>query len=345
MTTRALVLAGGGARGAFQVGMIRELTRTRDFQVIRGVSVGAINGGFLAQAPAQGDARGALNEHAVKLEQIWGQLGGALSAAAGKAPQDDPFGRMVAMGEALKQFIGTIISGDRLAASGRDFTAGYVSLPGAQYREAKSTETDILELIRASAALPPLFPWVMTRDDLLVDGGYRNVTPLASAFKAKPKPDEIYVLLTRRIDLRDDRLSNTAIEPQALDPDWGGRTGDPQKFYAQVSDRLVDILMDEVYIEDIKRAIEVNSLARALERLERGAAGEITAALRRPPKYVKLYVLAPRQRFNPAARMGYGDTTAEFNPDLIRDAIEHGAAVAADESQWVWHPGREARRR
>ena len=42
---RALVLGGGGARGAFQVGMLLELVGTKqlDFTILRGVSVYGIS--------------------------------------------------------------------------------------------------------------------------------------------------------------------------------------------------------------------------------------------------------------------------------------------------------------
>ncbi|OGW39560.1 MAG: hypothetical protein A2Y97_11820 [Nitrospirae bacterium RBG_13_39_12] len=52
---RALVLAGGGARGAYQAGMLQELVINKglDFQILRGVSVGALNAAFLAQASTQ----------------------------------------------------------------------------------------------------------------------------------------------------------------------------------------------------------------------------------------------------------------------------------------------------
>lgn len=349
MTTRALVLAGGGVRGAFQVGMVRELTKTRDFQIIRGVSVGAINGAFLAQAPARGDSHGAMRKQAAALEQVWNQLGDALRKLDRGGPPPDDLARMEMMGAALKQVIGTTIHREQLLASKRDFTAGYVSLLSGQYMEAGPRHADVLDLVRASAALPPHFPCVETKADLLVDGGYRNITPLASAFKTKNVPEEIYVLLTRRIASRSGRLLNCAIEAQPLQPDWASREGDPHKLYAQVAARLVDILMDEVYIEDIKRAIQVNSLARVLDDVERRARGRSTSALSkriasaqgRRPHYVKLYVLAPRRRFNPKAPPGHGDDLAAFDPQLIRDAIEHGAKVAADESKWAWHPGLE----
>ena len=50
---RALILGGGGARGAYQVGMLDVLVNELelDFQIMRGVSIGALNAAFLAQAP------------------------------------------------------------------------------------------------------------------------------------------------------------------------------------------------------------------------------------------------------------------------------------------------------
>jgi NTE family protein len=329
--------------------MVRELAKTRDFQTIRGVSVGAINGAFLAQAPVRGDSHAALQHQAAALEHVWSELGEGLSKLAHGAPSTDGVARMEMMGAALKQLIDSAIRRDILLASKRDFTAGYVSLLTGRYMEAGARRADVLDLVRASAALPPLFPCVKTTEDLLVDGGYRNITPLASAFKSRNPPDEIYVLVTRRIASRSGRLLNCAIEPQPLDPDWASRDGDPHKLYAQVAARLVDILMDEVYIEDIKRAIQVNSLARMLDDIERRQGRRAASSLSRyalgtnghRPRYVKLYVIAPRRRFNPDAPPGHGDDLAAFDPRLIRDAIEHGAKVAADEKKWAWHPGLE----
>jgi NTE family protein len=342
MTRRALVLAGGGVRGAFQVGMIRELTKTRDFQVIRGVSVGAINGAFLAQASTAGDSGAALQQQAAALENVWRELGIVLGRVGRSMPQADEFERMEMMGQALKQLIGSVIQRDRLLEAKRDFTTGYVSLLSGRYMEAAPEQPDILELVRASAALPPLFPCVDTVTDLLVDGGYRNITPLASAFKAKIAPDEIYVLLTRRITTRDGRLAESAVEPQRLHPEWTSRKDNPRALYAQVAARLVEILMDEVYIEDIKRAIQENSLARVLDELEaRESPPALDKLVHRRSRYVPLYVLAPLQRFNLDAPPGHGDDIAAFDANLIRGAIEHGASVAADRSKWVWHPERE----
>ena len=73
---RALVLAGGGARGAFQVGMLDHLVNEADLdvQILRGVSVGALNSVFLAQAPVGGspaDSLANLKEQTRALLDLW----------------------------------------------------------------------------------------------------------------------------------------------------------------------------------------------------------------------------------------------------------------------------------
>lgn len=58
MLRRALVLGGGGARGAYEVGVLayvlaelpREMGRSLRFDVVVGTSSGAINAAFLASA-------------------------------------------------------------------------------------------------------------------------------------------------------------------------------------------------------------------------------------------------------------------------------------------------------
>jgi NTE family protein len=49
----ALVLSGGGARGAYEAGVVSQLyAQGEKFDVICGTSIGAINGAFIAQRPS-----------------------------------------------------------------------------------------------------------------------------------------------------------------------------------------------------------------------------------------------------------------------------------------------------
>src|SRR3981081_3246030 len=46
---RALILGGGGARGAYEAGVVAALAERETFDIICGTSIGAINGMFVAQ--------------------------------------------------------------------------------------------------------------------------------------------------------------------------------------------------------------------------------------------------------------------------------------------------------
>src|SRR3954452_2023661 len=67
----AVMLTGGGARAAYQVGMLKGLATAfpdLTFQIITGVSAGAINAMFLAAHP------GTLAERVARLENVWREL-------------------------------------------------------------------------------------------------------------------------------------------------------------------------------------------------------------------------------------------------------------------------------
>src|SRR5512146_1350271 len=79
--SRALVLSGGGAKGAFEAGAIYHLVVHRhcDYKEISGVSVGALNGAFLAQAASSSDPGLSLRnlvEQAEELAKVWESIKG-----------------------------------------------------------------------------------------------------------------------------------------------------------------------------------------------------------------------------------------------------------------------------
>ncbi|MGH7709308.1 MAG: patatin-like phospholipase family protein [Vulcanimicrobiaceae bacterium] len=59
---KALILSGGGARGAYEAGVVTGLSRREQFDVICGSSIGAINGAFIAQGETH------------LLRAIWGSM-------------------------------------------------------------------------------------------------------------------------------------------------------------------------------------------------------------------------------------------------------------------------------
>ena len=70
---KAVVLAGVGARGACKIGMLQELVGQQavDFDILRGVSVGALNASFLGQASKARKSLRNLQKQLDQLTYIW----------------------------------------------------------------------------------------------------------------------------------------------------------------------------------------------------------------------------------------------------------------------------------
>lgn len=68
MLPTGLVLSGGGAKGAYQVGVLKALLEVgANIDMVAGASIGTLNGAVLACAPS-------LSEGVQRLETLWGQL-------------------------------------------------------------------------------------------------------------------------------------------------------------------------------------------------------------------------------------------------------------------------------
>ncbi len=61
-TKTAIVLSGGGARGAFEAGVLKQLSQTKKFDIVCGTSIGAINAALTAQQSFD------------ELEQLWSTI-------------------------------------------------------------------------------------------------------------------------------------------------------------------------------------------------------------------------------------------------------------------------------
>ena len=73
-----LVLAGGGAKGAYQSGVVKYLAEI-DFAplMIAGTSIGALNGAILASGTSFKQSSDAFGERSYRLWQLWRELGEA----------------------------------------------------------------------------------------------------------------------------------------------------------------------------------------------------------------------------------------------------------------------------
>lgn len=349
---RALVLGGGGARGSFQVGMLHSLVIEcgLDFQIIRGISVGALNAAFLAQAPSggsQADSLAALQQKVIELEQLWlseikgnhsvyaERPGGVVGLAAGA---DSLYSL-----EPLKRLLQKHLSLAALRNSGRNFRVGTVSLLTGLYHEWGPDDPVFLDKVLASASIPVVFPFVKSKapKDILVDGGVRNITPLSTAFDAEP--DEVYVLLTSRLirgsGMRSG-LPESGVQEQPFEQ-WDDSWLGTKVSGFDVLKRTIEILTDEIYLDDIRGALQWNSVLEAIKDVLRATPDSLQRRSRKLALALKKLRNSTRKRLVPvhvlAPQVWYGhnNSSTDFAPAAIAAAIEHGKQVGRDSSVWL----------
>lgn len=304
----AIVLSGGGAKGAFQVGVLDELITNRGVKI--DIAIGTSTGSIQALAVAQDDIP--------KLIDLWLGLKGSsdiytkrpLGLAGAILGEDSIY-----QARGLKRLLKENADDARLRSTGKKLRLGVVNLGTGEFRTIDESVPQIHNWVYASCAMPVFFDPLTTSDGAQwVDGGVRDVTPLGTALELNPR-GVIVVRASARPKPSTPKTYNNLIE---------------------IGLRAVDILQKEVSANDLGNAALINDLIaareaqlKALQDANVGAAA-MTAVLR--PLDVKLaqYRFAPIRMIEP--EKDYLDTL-EFNPAKIREAIDGGrAAVERD-----WH--------
>jgi NTE family protein len=238
--TRALVMSGGGVKGAYQLGVLRKwlLEDRIEYDVYSGVSVGALNAAVLAQVP-YGDPVASYN----KLAAIWDDVDNSNIRKDWKF-----FGKLAALwkghvynSEPLQEWVQRDVDAEALRTSGKKLLVGATSLDTGEYKVAREDTPDIWKWVYSSAAFPLFFEEGLMDSNLWVDGGVRNVTPLSEVIRLGV--DEIDVIL--------------AANPHQTRP-W-----DPKgKAIWQKAFRILDIVMTEITLTDLHAVGLKNDLAR-----------------------------------------------------------------------------------
>ena len=301
----AVMLTGGGARAAYQVGLIKGIARHfphLQFQIIVGVSAGAINAAFLAAH------RGTLAEKADMLAGMWCELNcdsiyqfdwkimlpfrsalASISPKKLKLAQSQPHGIVdtTPLKELLCRVLHTpsgreipgieenLLRGDltALALITIDYSTGqtvrwvqgryYDVYEGPNRRVAPTRFTP--EHVLASAALPFVFPAVRIGDEWHGDGGIRLAAPLSPAVH----------LGARRIIAMSTGYQRTADE--ASTPVVSGYPP-----AAQILGQLVNAVFLDVIDEDVARMERMNELLRKMAPHERDGLKPIDLLVLRP---------------------------------------------------------------
>ncbi|HYG62652.1 MAG TPA: patatin-like phospholipase family protein [Thermoanaerobaculia bacterium] len=358
-----LVLSGGGARAAYQAGVLRCLARNFPglrFPIVAGVSAGAINAAFLA------GHTGPPAEAAPKLCELWGALevenifevdvpslarsfiqwatrlasgGSALLAPDVKGlvdtrPLESTMRRATAVVDG--ELIGIEHNLERgllkaIALTALNYTTGQTvtwvqgaDIGPSHHPQRPSFNTRMtVDHIMASAALPLFFPAVRLGDAWYGDGGVRLTAPMSPALRLGA---------SRILSISPHYSPNT---------EEAGRhqiRGYPPP--AQILSHMLNSVFLDVMDEDVRRLESINHLLAKIEPEERRGLRLVDILVIRPSRDLGKLAAAYEPRLPRAFRyltrsLGTRETSTPdfltyimFQPDYLQCLIEIGESDA-----------------
>jgi len=216
-----LVLSGGGARGAYEVGVLRyireRLKGDNRIDIITGSSIGAINGAYIAATADRPKAQGRLLARVwseLNLDEVcrfgWSQMRALpqvlFGKVTGKTTHGSQIGGLVDP-RAMQALVRTRLPWNgitdnlhrghlsAISCTATEVATGSVTIfvqtadgklpphwPSAQRQSVVLTPITAAHAL-ASGAIPVLFPAVQVGDQLFADGGLRQNTPLRPAMR------------------------------------------------------------------------------------------------------------------------------------------------------------------
>lgn len=232
---RALVLSGGGSKGAYQLGVLQHLVACGDddYEIVCGVSVGALNGALLASHEL-----GTLDEAVNELTEFWQSI-----TTSSIHKRWFPFGKLHGLWKGsfydsspLQRLVKRRISRLALITSGRNFAVGAVNLNTGSYQIFTQTHPCIVDAVLASSAFPAMLSPVKIMGDEWTDGGVRDVTPIKAAIDMGADTIDVIMCTPSDTSLLTDR-GLSAI---------------------QIAARSIDVMSDEIIANDIEIAQLIN---------------------------------------------------------------------------------------
>ncbi len=325
MAKTALILSGGGARGAYQVGVLKGVAeilpekKISPFQILSGVSAGAINCGKLASDIQH------FGNAVEKLTYLWSQISSEqvfktdflslnkfslglfgqskLNSLLDTAP--------------LKELILNFCDFDNLAKNLEKGAIDSVIITSNNYntssavsfiqtlaehktwdesrREAKNSKINA-DHIMASSAIPMLFPPIKIDEDFYGDGCVRNSTPCSPAIRMGA--EKLFVIGVRtQLDAEKYKLS-VSQKKKAINK--------TPSMIRLLNTLLNAVLLDSVE-QDVIRIQRINMLAHLVEEEKRQEAGL---------RVIPALCISPSQNIGEIARQH-----AHHLPRLIRMTI------------------------
>ncbi len=277
----ALILSGGGAKGAFQAAAEKYAREEKGYSwdIIAGVSVGALNATMLAMRKYQ------------RLWEIWNTISNDQVYTGGFN-----LWSLIKIAFGAKSFYGNEPLWKMMKAEldpsliKVDLRVGAVSLVTGEYVQFTQSEPQLAKAVLASTVMPVIWtPVDISRAyRSMVDGGVRNISPLGDVLDVQP--DEIVVI-------------NCSPQAEAV-------LLAPPANVVQIGLRSLDILLNEIFRSDMNEFLRINALVK-----EAGAHG-VTLHSPSSGKALKFYeckIIEPIQTL--------GDTLDFSQPSIQRSII------------------------
>lgn len=186
MGKTALVLSGGGSRGAYEIGICRALNELgKKIDMVFGTSVGSINGAMVAQSD-------------LKLaEQLWQQLETDMVFDLNDQSESRPLQEVFAYAKeivtnggagtsGLKNILSEYIDEKRVRDADMDYglvTTEFPSMKAGYFYIKDIEEGSLVDYILASASCFPAVQKYMIKESFFIDGGYTDNMPVRMALK------------------------------------------------------------------------------------------------------------------------------------------------------------------
>ena len=236
MKNTSLILAGGGAKGAYQAEVASRIYENRNIDSVIGVSAGALNGALISQGKTERirNLWPKVRRSDVWESGIWQTFQLLLGNRKGF------FDPSPLIGILNREFNPTDVE--------VPFLAGATSVKTGDFKSFKFSPNEKKQnghkLVAASSAVPALVEPVEAQGKLYADGGIRNVAPIRTALEEGA--DEIIAVLNSRLGEAPSRPKN------ALDMlTWA-----------------FESLMDEALRSDIGTARTINRFAKRAKELK-----------------------------------------------------------------------------
>ncbi len=276
----ALVLPGGGARGAFQVGVLKALAELmpkgtpNPFGIISGTSAGAVNSVVLASKARR------FKVATAELERVWANfrchhvyrtdglkmlvnslhwmasivMGGFLVGTPESLLDNSPLRGLLSrnvrfprIGDAIDkgwlEALAVTAAGYGSARSVAFFEAAERHAPWSRTRRTGRVAKLNLDHVMASVAVPMIFPPVRIDGEYFGDGAMRQATPLSPA-----------------VHLGADRILVIGIRDETADPAPDRTHPETVPSFAQIAGYMLDTLFMDGLYSDLERLTRVNQL-------------------------------------------------------------------------------------